>query len=129
MKKLLPFIILILACSLAAQVKKRKSITKPKTQLTELTNETEGCYKSSFSGTIVKRNFDEDEITLSGFVLRESDDNRIYVNVDHEYLSNKGRFELSNLASTLTLNRRVKISVYGCGTAGALFWLYSLQAY
>lgn len=80
-------------------------------------------------GVIVKRNFDDNEMTLIGVVVREKDDQRYFVNIDSEYVAGKGRWVPSELSSILTKGRRVKIWVYGCGAAGMMFWARTVKAY
>lgn len=132
MKYLPAIFIMFLVFGVSAQNKgkgKTRSKSKPKIQLTTLTGEGDDCTKTAFTGTVVKRNFAEDEITLVSFVLREPDDNRIYINVDSEFLREKGRYELSETTSALSLKRNVKVGVYGCGASGLFFWLESVTAY
>jgi hypothetical protein len=78
-------------------------------------------------GTIVSRKFDDEELTLIGFTIREKTDERTFVNIDTEYVSGKGRFVPTELSSILSKGKRVKIRVYGCGAAGALFYLDKVQ--
>ncbi len=78
-------------------------------------------------GTVLNRKFDEDELTLVGFVIREKTDERSFVNIDTDYVAGKGRFVPSELSSVLMKGKRISIGVYGCGAAGALFYLDSLK--
>jgi len=80
-------------------------------------------------GVIMKRNFDENEMTLIGVVVREKDDQRYFVNIDSEYVAGRGRWVPSELSSILSKGRRVKIWVYGCGAAGMMFWARTVKAY
>ncbi len=102
-------------------------------EMSDLTSD-EICFepdKSSqpYVGTIVKRRFDDDEITLAGIILREANDERYFINIDTEYVSNKGRFIPRELSSILTLNRKVKIWVYGCGASGSMLFISKVQAF
>jgi hypothetical protein len=79
-------------------------------------------------GTIVSRKFDDDELTLVGFTIREKNDERTFVNIDAEYVASKGRFIPVQLSSILGKGKRIKFRVYGCGASGALFMLDRVTA-
>ncbi len=95
MKKYLFLIIgiLIFAVSLSAQTKHQEKTNHPSKDtilyevLKDLANENVCDAKSDasevYSGTIVKREFAEDEMRLSGFVLRMEKDNRLFINLDY----------------------------------------------
>ncbi len=80
-----------------------------------------------FSGTVVKRNYAENEITLVGFVLREPGDERSFLNVDYEYVAGKGRFIPAELLEVIKVGNRIKVWVYGCGASGRLMYLDKVQ--
>jgi hypothetical protein len=40
-----------------------------------------------YSGIVVKREFAEDEMRLSGFVFRMEKDKRVFINLDYEHIS------------------------------------------
>ena len=86
-------------------------------------------HSAPVEGVIVKRDFDADEITLTGVTVREANDERYFVNIDNEYVASKGRFVPRELSSILTKGRRVKIWVYGCGASGMMFWARIVKAY
>ncbi len=86
-------------------------------------------HSAPVDGVIVKRTFANDEITLIGVTVREANDERYYVNIDSEYLANKGRFVPREVSSVLTKGRRVKIWVYGCGASGMMFHARTIRAY
>lgn len=67
-----------------------------------------------YAGTVMKRDFSEDETRLSGFVLRSSDDSRQYVNLDFEYISGRAASASSGLADWLIKGRKLKVFVYRC---------------
>jgi hypothetical protein len=77
----------------------------------------------SIIGTIVSRKFDDDELTLIGFTIREKNNERTFVNIDAEYVAGKGRFIPGQLSSILGKGKRIKVRVYGCGASGTLFML------
>lgn len=80
-----------------------------------------------FSGTVIKRNYADDEITLIGFVLREAGDTRTFLNIDHERVAGKGHFVPDQLLEILKVGVRVKVWVYGCGASGRLMYLDKVQ--
>ncbi len=68
----------------------------------------------TYSGSVVKRQVDKDEITFSGFVLRDSKDNRTFINIDTDYAAGVGDGMLGDLAYQLKIGRRIKITAYLC---------------
>jgi len=133
MKLLTVFLLLFFAANtILAQSKKVEKAAKPKPSMADLYNKDDGgaCYPlkpPTLSGTVVKRQYDEDEITLIGFVLKEPGDDRTFVNVDHEYVGKKGRFVPEELLQFVKPGNRVKIWVYGCGASGRLLMLEKIQ--
>lgn len=75
------------------------------------------------SGLVKKRDFAEDELMLSGFVLADSRDRRHYVNIDSEFVSGAWSSAVSDLGDTLSLGSRVQIETISCGR---LLYLYRL---
>lgn len=120
---------LLLANMLSGQVKKKtpSGTRTQKVRMTDLYDKTSDDYCLELPkpklGTIVSRKFDGNEITLNSFVIREKTDERSFVNIDTEYVAGKGRFVPNQLSSLLVKGKRVSIGVYGCGAAGALFYL------
>lgn len=93
MKKLLPTVFLLMASSnvIVAQGGARPiakiggPLKNPRMiELSNMMGETNGCvrYPQPIAGTIVRREFDDDEITIVGIVLREANDERTYINID-----------------------------------------------
>lgn len=80
-----------------------------------------------FAGTVVKRNYADDEITLVGFVLREPGDERTFLNIDNEYVAGKGHFVPDELLEIIKVGKRVKVWVYECGASGRLMYLDKVQ--
>lgn len=75
-------------------------------------------HSAPVDGVIVKRTFVDDEITLIGVTVREANDERYHVNIDSEYLANKGRFVPREVSSIFTKGRRVKIGYTDAGLQG-----------
>ncbi len=68
----------------------------------------------TYVGTVVKRDFAEDEMQLSGFVLRTAGDGREYINLDAEYISGRAASASSDLSDWLIKGRKMKVYVYRC---------------
>src|SRR4051812_19463650 len=97
-KSIFPLIaILIFSVSLSAQTKQKRKSNHPSKDtilyevLKDLADEdvcgTKADSSETYSGTVMKRDFAEDELRLSGFVLRMTDDSREYINLDYEHIS------------------------------------------
>ncbi len=116
--------ILIFAVSLSAQTKHQKKTSHPSKDtilykvLKELADENVCGAKADasevYSGTIVKREFAEDEMRLSGVVLRMEKDNRVFINLDYEHISGLAESASSDLSEWLIKDRKVKVYVYRC---------------
>jgi hypothetical protein len=116
--------ILIFVISLSAQTKQQKKTSHPSKDtilyevLKDLTDEnvcgTKTDASEVYSGTIVKREFAEDEMRLRGFVLRLEKDKRIFVNLDYEHISGVAASASSDLSEWLIKDRKVKVYVYRC---------------
>ena len=121
---ILTITILIFTISLPAQVKKQKATSHPAKDtilyevLKNLADEdvcgTEADAKEIYVGTVVKREFAEDEMRLSGFVLRMQKDERLFVNLDYEHISGLAASASSDLSDWLVKNRKIKVYVYRC---------------
>ncbi len=68
----------------------------------------------TYVGTVLKRDFAEDEVQLSGFVLRTAGDNREYINLDSDYISGRAASASSDLSDWLIKGRKMKVYVYRC---------------
>jgi hypothetical protein len=76
--------------------------------------EPEWAEKESYIGTIIKREFDDSELHLSGFVIRDAKDQRTFINIDTEHVAGLARSAPEELSSFLTKGKRVKVWVYRC---------------
>lgn len=116
--------VLIFAVSLSAQTNQQKKTNHPSkdTILYEVLNKLAdqdvcGAKADSaevYTGTIVKRTFTENELNLSGFVLRMQKDKRAFVNLDYEHISGLAASASNDLSDWLIINRKVKVYVYRC---------------
>lgn len=126
---ILAFIFISMSVALA-QSSKRSSAkyggTKSNPRLIELSNlagDSEGCVKRGpYVGKLVQRKFDDDEITLIGFVLRDSKDERTYINLDDEQIDRMLMVDRSYLSKFLAKGKQVKVWVYVCGAAGRVLY-------
>lgn len=66
-------------------------------------------------GTVMKREFAEDEMTLSGVVIKESKDQRTFVNLDVEYLQGETGNLTAQLSEFLAVGKRVTLKTDVCG--------------
>jgi hypothetical protein len=95
----------------------------------------EGCYKSDsdsdyiYEGTIVKRNFADNEITLLSIVLSDSNDERSYINIDDEQIKLMGLADHASFSSFLGKGKRVKVWVYRCGAAGRIIYADTIKLF
>ncbi len=70
--------------------------------------------KEVYVGSIIKRQFDNNELTLNGFVLRAKDDTRTFINLDSDYIAGQAASATSDLSDFLTKGRHLKVWVYRC---------------
>lgn len=69
---------------------------------------------STYTGTIIKREFDENGVMLSGFVIRETTDVRTFVNIDLEHVADSDGLLGTKLSLILGKGKRVKIWAVPC---------------
>ena len=77
-----------------------------------------------FVGTIVKRDFDEDEVMVTNITIRDTKDERVHLNVDSEQISLLGRTAPTIISSFLGKGKRVKVWAYTCSGGGSGNFLY-----
>jgi hypothetical protein len=90
----------------------------------------EGCLPSDMTGVIVKREFREDAMVLSGFVLEASDGTRSFINViaipEKLDMASKGNL-IRGLQLFSKVGRSVSTVVYACGAAGRTLFLDAIK--
>ncbi len=92
-------------------------------ELSNMAGDSDGCLKRGpFIGTLVQRKFDDDEITLIGFVLRDSKDLRTYINLDDEQINRMLMVDRGYVSPFLAKGKRLKVWVYACGAAGRVLY-------
>jgi hypothetical protein len=71
--------------------------------------------KVIFTGTVMRREFAEDEITPLGIVIRDRKDDRTYINVDFEYLNEHfSGGTIASLTDILSKGRYLLVVAYQC---------------
>lgn len=92
-------------------------------ELSNLGGSSEGCVKRGpFIGTLVQRKFDDDEITLIGFVVRDAKDERTYINLDDEQIDRMLMVDRGYLSTFLAKGKRLKVWAFACGAAGRVLY-------
>lgn len=67
-------------------------------------------------GTVMKRTYDDDEITPNGFVLREQGDDRTYINLDVDYMRDSmSGGTIGSIADAVKKGRQLRVQVDLCG--------------
>ncbi|MDQ3713533.1 MAG: hypothetical protein M3388_15105 [Acidobacteriota bacterium] len=117
-------IILIFSVSLSAQTKQKRKSSHPAKDtilfevLKDLADENVCGAKAdsteTYFGTVLKRDFAEDELQLNGFVLRTAGDTRQYINLDSDHISGLAALASSDLRDWLIKGRKMKVFVYRC---------------
>jgi hypothetical protein len=90
---------------------------------TSVCGDTKNTEKETYAGMVIKRQFDANEVQLSGFVLRDAKDRRTFINLDAKYISERAESASSDLSDFLTKGRRVKVWAYRCGR---IFYAYKI---
>lgn len=126
MKLLTLFFILIFSFSAFSQNKRKMpakarvtndtilAVVLSKMSVPEICGKAEWAEKESYIGTVLKRQFNDSEMELNGFVLREANDERAFINIDSEYISTLAASASGDLSSFLKKGVRVKVLVYRC---------------
>jgi hypothetical protein len=78
-----------------------------------------------FIGTIVKRDFDDDETMIVNITLRDAKDERIPINIDDKQVWLLGRPAPKLLSSLLGKGRKVSVSAYECNGGGSGVFYYA----
>lgn len=135
--KIFPFILMVsigFITNVIAQDENKPPIAIfGRSRLVELSNmagDMSDCAKAArpYTGTIVQRKFDDDEITLIGIIVRDSKDERTFLNIDSDQISQLNRAALSNLSSFLGKGKRIKAWAYMCGVSGGVQFATRIKA-
>ncbi len=84
-----------------------------------------GIDLSPVVGTIVRRDFESDQMTVMGFVLRLANDERIFVNLSWDNLNDwnkqQSKIGLISIRELLTLGNYVRVTTVTCGRGSITF--------
>ncbi len=80
--------------------------------------------KEIYSGSIVKRSFNDSAVALNGFVLADAKDRRTFINFDDDYISGRAASASRALSDYLIKGVRVKVFAYRCGH---IYYAYKIQ--
>lgn len=81
--------------------------------------------KETYDGMVIKRQFNANEVQLSGFVLRDAKDRRTFINLESEHIASVAASASSDLSNFLIKGRRIKVFVYKCRR---ILYAYKIQA-
>jgi hypothetical protein len=99
--------------------------------LSNLSDEGELCYEQQtpISGSIVKLDYDDDEIKISGFILEDESGKRTNINVETDVLYTRlPNADIGNLPSLFAKGKRVSVVVIGCGASGRVLMAKNIRA-
>lgn len=98
--------------------------------ISSLYDNPEGCQRFDDRGVIVKREFRDDAVVLSGIVLERADGTRSFINVitipERFNMATKGNL-IQGLQVFSRIGRTVSLGLYACGAAGRSFFLDSIK--
>jgi hypothetical protein len=79
------------------------------------------CAPRQFRGTVVKRQFEDDRVSVAGFVLELPDGSRDFINVDVDHTGltlNASGWIIRGLQTLLAQGHVVDVTVKSCSVAG-----------
>lgn len=76
-------------------------------------------------GKIVKRDFDEDEITVTSFVVADARDKRIPINLNEDQVGILGHHRNSIISELLGKGNRVQVTRFTCSGGGSGIFFYA----
>lgn len=78
------------------------------------------CKKSkTYSGIVVKRNFDENETIITSFTLKDANDERIHLNLNEKQSWLLGKTAPVVISTILRKGKKVTVSSYSCTGGGS----------
>jgi len=84
-------------------------------------SDVQGCFPvdKPYTGTIVRKFYEEDELTVAGIILSDSRGERIGLNMDSDRLREMSMADMSNFFGEFIRNgKRVMVWTYACGAGG-----------
>ncbi len=92
-------------------------------EITNMLGKVDGmkCHKTPdlIVGRIVKRDFDEDEMTLVSFVLADARDKRFAINLNEDQVGGLGHFRNTYISEILSKGNRVQVTMFTCSGGGS----------
>ena len=83
------------------------------------------CAPTEDSGLVVKRDFEDDAVTLKGIVVEHKDGTRTFINVETPTGLNMAEqgLVLDGLQRLSKIGRQVELGLFACGAAGRFLYL------
>jgi hypothetical protein len=76
-------------------------------------------------GTIVKRNFEDDEVMIASFILSDAKDKRIPININDAQVGLLGRETSGIVSSLLSKGNKIQVWTYQCSGGGSGIFTYA----
>lgn len=76
-------------------------------------------------GKIVKRDFEDDEVTITGFIVADVRDKRIPINVNNVQVGLLGRYTNAIIPELLSKGNRVQVWMHQCSGGGSGIFNYA----
>ena len=76
-------------------------------------------------GTIVKRNFEDDEFMIASFVISDAKDKRIPININDAQVGILGRETSSIVSSLLSKGNKIQVWTHQCSGGGSGVFTYA----
>lgn len=84
---------------------------------------------ATYRGRILKRNFDNDGITITGFILSDARGRKQEINFNRKQIKLLGQYSVNIVSTLLTTGKRVRVSTYECsGGSGTFRYANRIQA-
>ena len=114
-----------------AQSNKSPETKEDDSQLIEISDmftDPTGCFEGGeYVGIIKKRKFLSDEITIIGFVLMRPNDERVFINIDSDFIKKKSMVDRDNYVALMRKGNKVKVWAYICGAAGRVIYADNIK--
>jgi hypothetical protein len=76
-------------------------------------------------GKVVKRDFDEDEVTITSFILADARDKRIAINFNQDQVGLLGHGQNVIISELLSKGNRVQVQTFTCSGGGSGLFIYA----
>lgn len=85
--------------------------------------------KNTVIGTVVKRNFEEDESTIASVTFRLANDKRKYLNLNYDQIDGLGHYANSLIDEVFSLKTKLKVTIAECTGGGSGIFTYVDSAF